>query len=327
MVWVQFGVCTLLVILVGSRLSFYGDIIAEKSGLGRVWIGAVLIGAATSLPELATGLSAVVLIREPNLAVGGIVGSCLFNLVILALADVVYRRRPLLSMSTKGELLSASLSMIMMGVAAFGLVLSRWMRLPCFGGMQVPSWLILVIYLVGYRFIMVYEKGEFRSEDNYTRFSASRAYEVFCLLAVCMVALSVWLAYLGEDISKITGWSTCFVGALFLAVVTSLPELVVSFSALRMGAVGLAVGNVFGSNAFDMAILAFYDLAFVGDFWGSLSLLHVLGLISAMVITGVTIVAMVYPRKRSVLGMGWETPFILAGYVLTAWFLFLLRTK
>ena len=327
MVWVQFGVCTLLVILVGSRLSFYGDVIAEKSGLGRVWIGAVLIGAATSLPELATGLSAVVLIREPNLAVGGIVGSCLFNLVILALADVVYRRRPLLSMSTKGELLSASLSMIMMGVAAFGLVLSRWMRLPCFGGMQVPSWLILVVYLVGYRFILVYEKGEFRSEDNYARFSASRAYWIFGLLSITMIGLSVWLAYLGEGISKVTGWNTCFVGALFLAVVTSLPELVVSYTAVRLGAVDLAVGNVFGSNAFNIAILAFYDLAFMGNFWGSLSLLHLLGLTSAMVMTGITLVAMVYPRERSVLGVGWETPFILVGYMLTTWFLFLLRAR
>lgn len=327
MVWVQFGICTLLVILVGSRLSFYGDVIAEKSGLGRVWIGSVLIGAATSLPELATGLSAVVLLKEPNLAVGGIVGSCLFNLVILALADVVYRERPLLSRVTKGQMLSASLSLIMMGIAAFALVLSRWVRLPVFGGMQVPSWLILVIYLVGYRFIMVYERGEFHSEDNYARFSASRAYWVFGLLAICMVGLSVWLAYLGEGISRVTGWNTCFVGAIFLAVVTSMPELVVSCTAVRLGAVDLAVGNVFGSNAFNMAILAFYDLAFVGNFWGSLSLLHLLGLISAMVITGVTLLAMVYPRERSVLEVGWETPLILVSYVLTTWFLFLLRVR
>ncbi len=327
MVWIQFGVCALLVILVGSRFSFYGDIIAEKSGLGRVWIGAVLIGAATSLPELVTGLSAVVLIKEPNLAVGGIVGSCLFNLVILAVADVVYIGGPLLSQGTKGQMLSASLSLIMMGIAVIALVLSRWVELPGFGGMQVPSWLILVVYLVGYRFIMVYEKGEFHSEDNYARFSASWSYWIFGLLSFTMIVLSVWLAYLGEDISNVTGWDTCFVGAIFLAVVTSLPELVVSCTAVRLGAIDLAVGNVFGSNAFNIAILAFYDLAFMGNFWGSLSLLHLLGLTSAIVMTGITFAAMAHPRERSVLGVGWETPFILAGYVLTTWFLFLLRVR
>jgi len=325
MVWIQFVICALLVILVGSRLSFYGDVIAEKSGLGQVWIGAVLIGAATSLPEMATGLSAVVLIKAPNLAVGGIVGSCLFNLVILALIDLIYRKRPLLSSVTKGQMLSAALSVIMMGMAAFALVLSQWVTVPGLLGMQLPSWFILLIYLVGFRLIMVHERGEFRSEDTYLHLSASQAYWTFALLSLVMIGLSVWLAYLGEGISKVTGWDTCFVGALFLAVVTSLPELVVSFTAVRLGAADLAVGNVFGSNAFNVAILAFYDLAFKGPFWSKLSLLHLLGLTSAMTITGVTFMAMVYPRKRFVVGVGWETPLILGGYLVTTWLLFLLR--
>ena len=325
MVWFQFVICAFLVILVGSRLSFYGDVIAEKSGLGRVWIGAVLIGAATSLPEMATGLSAVVLIKAPNLAVGGIVGSCLFNLVILALADVAYKKRPLLSGVTRGQMLSAALSIIMMGVAAFALVLSHRMPLPGALGMQVPSWFILGAYLVGYRMIMVHERGEFQSEDAYGHVSPSRAYGTFALLSLLMIGLSIWLAYLGEGIARVTGWNTCFVGALFLAVVTSLPELVVSYTAVKMGAPDLAVGNVFGSNAFNIAILAIYDLAFKGSFWGRLDLLHLLGLTAAMILTGVTFMAMAYPRKRSPIGVGWETPAILVGYLMTSWLLFVLR--
>ncbi len=325
MVWVQFVVCALLVILVGSRLSFYGDVIAEKSGLGRVWIGAVLIGAATSLPEMATGLSAVVLLGDPNLAVGGIVGSCLFNLVILALADSAYRKKVLLSDVTQGQILSAALSIIMMGIGAFAILLSHRLPIPGMLGMQVPSWLILVVYLVGYRIVMVHERGEFQSDEAYGHVAASRAYWTFALLSLIMVALSVWLAYLGEGISQATGWDTCFVGVLFLAVVTSLPELVVSYTAVRMGAPDLAVGNVFGSNAFNIAILAFYDLAFKGAFWGSLSYLHLLGLTAAMVLTGVALVAMVYPRERSPIGVGWEALLILVGYLLTTWFLFALR--
>ncbi len=325
MVWAQFVFCALLVILVGSRLSFYGDVIAEKSGLGRVWIGSVLIGVATSLPEMATGLSAVILIKDPNLAVGGIVGSCLFNLVILAVADVSYRKRPLLSMVTRGQMLSSALSVVMMGIAAFAMVLSRRVFIPGFLGMQTPSWLILVVYLVGYRMIMVHERGVFDSQDTYGHVEPSRAYLTFAFLAVFMVGLSIWLAYLGEEMARVTGWNTCFVGALFLAVVTSLPELVVSYTAVRMGALDLAVGNIFGSNAFNIAILAFYDLAFKGNFWGGLSTLHLLGLTMAMALTGVTFMAMAYSRERSRIGIGWESPLILAGYLVTTWFLFSLR--
>ena len=325
MVWAQFVFCALLVILVGSRLSFYGDVIAEKSGLGRVWIGSVLIGAATSLPEMATGLSAVILIKDPNLAVGGIVGSCLFNLVILAVADLSYRKRPLLSMVTRGQMLSSALSVVMMGIAAFAIVLSKEVFIPGFLGMQIPSWLTLLVYLVGYRMIMVHEREVFDSQDTYGHVERSRAYLTFALLALFMVGLSIWLAYLGEGIARVTGWNTCFVGALFLAVVTSLPELVVSYTAVRMGALDLAVGNIFGSNAFNIAILAFYDLAFKGNFWGGLRILHLLGLTMAMALTGVTFMAMAYPRERSRIGIGWESPLILAGYLVTTWFLFSLR--
>lgn len=75
--------CVSLVVLVATQLSQSADVLAEKSGLGRTWVGAVLLAGATSLPELATGVSAVVLFNAPDLAAGGLLGSCLFNLLLL----------------------------------------------------------------------------------------------------------------------------------------------------------------------------------------------------------------------------------------------------
>jgi len=75
---VQVILCIILVVIVGSLLSQSADVLAEKTGLGRTWVG-VLLGA-TSLPELATGVSAIVVFNAPDLAAGGIFGSCLFNL-------------------------------------------------------------------------------------------------------------------------------------------------------------------------------------------------------------------------------------------------------
>jgi hypothetical protein len=84
----QSVLCVILVVLVGTWLSQSADVLAEKSGLGRTWVGAVLLAGATSLPELATGVSAVVVFNAPDLAAGGIFGSCLFNLLLLVLLDI-----------------------------------------------------------------------------------------------------------------------------------------------------------------------------------------------------------------------------------------------
>ena len=77
-VWLQFGICAAVILLAGVKLSYYGDIIAEKTGLGRTWIGVVLLASVTSLPELITGISSVALVGVPDIAAGDVLGSCMF---------------------------------------------------------------------------------------------------------------------------------------------------------------------------------------------------------------------------------------------------------
>jgi len=89
MIWLQFLVCTAAIVFAGAKLSEYGDVIAEKTGLGRTWIGVVLMASVTSLPELMTGVSSVAIFDLPNIAAGDALGSCMFNLLIIALLDVV----------------------------------------------------------------------------------------------------------------------------------------------------------------------------------------------------------------------------------------------
>ena len=91
MVWLQFFICAALIIVAGYKLSQYGDVLAEKSNLGRTWMGVVLLASITSLPELVTGGGAILLVGEPDLAVGSILGSCLFNLLLLAVLDLAYQ--------------------------------------------------------------------------------------------------------------------------------------------------------------------------------------------------------------------------------------------
>jgi hypothetical protein len=59
MIWLQFAAVTGVIVFAGWNLSKYGDVIAEKTGLGRTWVGVILMASVTSLPELMTGVSSV----------------------------------------------------------------------------------------------------------------------------------------------------------------------------------------------------------------------------------------------------------------------------
>ena len=100
LLWLGFIVCTTAIVYAGTRLAKYGDIIAEKTGLGRAWIGLVLMASVTSLPELVTGISSVTYADVPDIAVGDVLGSCVFNMLILAILDTMYRPAPISTPST-----------------------------------------------------------------------------------------------------------------------------------------------------------------------------------------------------------------------------------
>ena len=91
MVWLKFIICVVVIFISGRKVARYGDVIAEKTGLGGVWIGLILIAALTSLPELFNGVSAITLVDAPGLTIGNILGANMFNLFNLALLDLFHR--------------------------------------------------------------------------------------------------------------------------------------------------------------------------------------------------------------------------------------------
>lgn len=103
LLWIAFIVCTSVIIYSGTRLSKYGDIIAEKTGLGRTWIGVVLMASVTSLPELVTGISSVTYANVPDIAVGDVLGSCVFNMLIISFLDAMHRPTPISSRAHHGH--------------------------------------------------------------------------------------------------------------------------------------------------------------------------------------------------------------------------------
>ncbi|MBF2007654.1 MAG: sodium:calcium antiporter [Chlorogloeopsis fritschii C42_A2020_084] len=297
---IQIVVCVILVIFVGTWLSQSADILAEKTGLGRSWVGAILLAGATSLPELAVGISAVVVFNAPDLAAGGIFGSCLFNLFILALLDIFTGPSPLLQRAQISHALAAGLGSILLGVAAAGILLAQSNNNLIFGWVGSPSIVLIVLYLVSARIIARFELRR-RTEVlelevvQYEHIKRQQAFLIFATLSVAIVVLGVWLASLGDRVATVTGLGQSFIGALLLAATTSLPEVVAGWAAIRLNAVDLAVSNVFGSNIFNMAILGVYDLAyFRGNLWSNVSSVHIFTAVVAMMMTSVAIVGLIY---------------------------------
>ncbi|WGV25910.1 sodium:calcium antiporter [Halotia branconii] len=315
LLFVQVIVCFILVIVVGTWLSKSADILAEKTRLGRTWIGTLLLAGVTSLPELATGISAIVVFNAPDLAVGGILGSCLFNLLILALLDILSGPEPLLKRAQISHGLAASLGCAMLGVTAAAIILARTNISLTVGWFGLPSLVLLLFYMASARTIAQFEtrrRAEVLEEEaeifQYQHVKRQQAYLIFVLLSVATVVLGVWLASLGEQVATATGLGQSFVGALLLAAATSLPEVVVSLAAIRLNAVDMAVSNIFGSNLYNLAILGIYDLVYFQDnLWLHVNQVHIFTAVIAMIMTSIAIAGLIYHAvSRSRMYITWD---------------------
>jgi cation:H+ antiporter len=302
MIWIELLVCAALITWAGSLLSKYGDVIAEKTGLGRAWIGAILIAGVTSLPELASGVSAVAWLHEPNLAAGAVLGSCLFNLALIAMIDLAYQPGRVLAKAQDVHILSGGLGVLMLGLVAMGVLIGSVLNSAGILGLSFLSIVILVLYAVGGKMIAGLEKERMAevlekeaAQGAYDDIPASRAYLVFIVSAASVVALGIWLASVGDRLATTTGLSRSFVGNLFLALTTSLPEIAASLAAIRLGAIDLAIGNVLGSNLFNIAQFFVYDLADgPANFWSALTEANAFAAVMAAMMTGVVIISLMY---------------------------------
>ncbi len=158
MVWLKFLLSLLIILFAGTKLARYGDAISEKTGLSRVWIGLVLLSFITTMPELGTGISAVALVKLPNLALGNFLGSCIFNLAIIAVLDILYRPAPLLSRARTGHLLPAGLGILLISLAAGSILAGERFSGLALGWVGIPTIIIFMLYLLVIRRILSYER-------------------------------------------------------------------------------------------------------------------------------------------------------------------------
>lgn len=326
MVWIQFVICLAIIVVAGTKLAKYGDLIAEKTGLGRVWIGVVLLATITSLPELATGISSVTLVGEPDLTMGDLFGSNLINLLIIAIIDLVHRDgRPVLHYLGTGIVLSTVLSLFLIAAAATSLYLAQnVLTILLFGRFGIYSLMLFLLYLLAQ--YMIYRFQPEKSEDSQRNeaapvsnlISLKRVVTLFVVAAVVTAGAGTWLAFIGNQIAEVTGFSTSFVGTLFLAVCTSAPEIVVSISAVRLGTPHMAVGNVVGSNLFNMGVIIFMDDLFYagGSILQGVSIDHIVTALFAVLMSSIVIIGIIFkPRLWLRIWVGADTVALTVIYI------------
>jgi cation:H+ antiporter len=261
--WVIFAGSSVLVILAGTRLARDGDTIAVRTGLGGAWVGAILVAAATSLPEITTGLYAVGQ-GTPSLAVGDLFGAGMANMLILGLADLATRHVRVLTRVAINQALVAALAISLTATAAAGVLVAGDFTL--LGAGWAPL-MIGVGYLGGMRLLHINRAGppfesvrEARAAERETPRLRGAVLGFLAAAAVILLAAR-FLAASAADIAELLGVSTGFVGVALLAITTTLPELVVSITSMRAGSYDLAVGNLLGSNCLNMVVLLLLDVA------------------------------------------------------------------
>ncbi len=328
MIWVQFIGAALLTVLAATKLAEYGDVIALRTGLGRMFIGTLLLAGATSLPELLTTINSIGQ-NVPDLAVGNIFGSCMFNMFMLGVLDLLYQKARILRKVMINHALSAGMAILLTGLAVF-LIIGN---LPGqIGWLGMDSLLLMAVYIGGIRLVQSSSLTNTATVDGAITEadidlanvpSLRRGLIGFGLASLVLVVVTPTLVSSSAQIAADLGVSTGFVGAALVAVVTSLPEVVTTIAAVRIGAYDMAVGNLFGSNMFNIFALGITDLFFTqGRFLANVDPVMTLAGLMALVLTTMGLIGNVARIEKRIFFVELDALVILVSYGLFMWMLY-----
>ncbi len=317
--WLIFLLCSAAIIVAGIKLAGYGDSISSATRLGHGCIGLLFLATVTSIPELTTTLTGSML-DVPNIAVGNALGSNLFNIVIIAVADILLLGAgPFLFKVRSYHVVSGGIVILLSSLTVLGIVIKPNPVM----GISPISIMIFVIYVLGIFLLFRRESREEIVQEvqqaEGQQVGLGHAIAGFVVCAAVIIVAGIFLIYSSKAISLETGLSASLMGVILVAIVTSLPELATTVGALRIGAYDMILGNLFGSNMFNILTIFFADIAFrrgailsrLGNGESDQLIVALLGIILA----GVTVAAISYRSRRRIFGMGVDAAIILAVYV------------
>ena len=333
MIYILFGLAAIVTILAAIELSNNADVLSGRTSLGGLFVGTVLLGGATSLPEVTTSISSV-LIANPDIAVGNMLGSNMFNIFIIACFDVYYRKIRFFHSSNRGHLYTAGLGLILSTMTLIAMVSK--LNIMLFG-IGLDSFLIAIVYGIGMYVISIVSEGlpdnqmtdldfdqkEVNNSKSRKTTNIRQAVLNFFLAAVVIMIAGTLLSIFGDKIAEVTGLGSTFVGSFLLAATTSLPEAVAVFIALRLRNINIAIGSILGSNIFNMLILMGTDIVYRnGPILSNVASTHE---ITAITVTILSILVMIsILRKHVISTISYVIPslLIIIGYFVATYLIF-----
>lgn len=316
--WLEFAGCLVVIGYAGFKLTRYADAIAEKTRLSASWTGLALLATVTSLPELMTGASAVTAAAAPNIAIGDVLGSSVFNLFLLALVDLARRGPSIYAHASRGHIVSAAFGIALLGIVLIGLALGG--AGPALGRVGWTTPVIVAAYALAIHAVLRHERGltpaALHLAPRHPRLTLRQAVLRYALFGAAVVAAGAWLPFVGVHLASVMGWSNTFVGTLFVALVTSVPEIVTTVAAVRMGALDMAIGGILGSNLFDVVIVAIDDALYApGPILADVSPAHAISAASAITMSACVVAALWIRPQRA----RWISAFMAALFFANFW--------
>jgi len=321
-----FVIATLAIIFGGTSLTSYADKLADKTGLGEAFVGAVFLGGVTSIAGIITSVVAAYN-NHPQLAISNAIGGIAVQTVFLSIADISYSKANLehasasLANLMQGVLLIGLLTLVILGIASPNVTLLN---------IHPLSFIIIFVYLGGSRMIALAKEKplwgpkltlstvkDVPDKENIKKTKLSSLIIKFALLSIFVAGAGYAIALSGITIADKSVLSESFVGTLFTAVATSFPELIVSLAAVRQRALTLAVGNIIGGNSFDVLFVAFSDIAYQkGSILHNITNEQSFIVALTMLMVSILIMGLLHRQRKGFANIGWESALIIVLYII-----------
>lgn len=263
MIYIIYLILCLAVIWFSTKCAKYVDLIDKKTHISGAFIGGVILAAITSLPELFTSLSAILIFHDPNLVLGNVLGSNIFNLTILGIL-ILFANKKFISAKVDS---SGHRTNIFTIIIFFILTLNIFLPTIQFFNINIISVIILILYIFALRHMSTNNDSSPQEASSDKQpidddLSLKTIIVRFIIMSVCLVAASILITYSTDVIAQQLNLGTTLAGALFLGIATSLPEVSSSVALVKRNNFNAAIGNVIGSNIFNFLIISLSDIIY-----------------------------------------------------------------
>ncbi len=324
MYWVIFVLTACGIVLAATQLAKYGDIIAIRTKMGGMFIGILLLAGATSLPEVLTSISSLNQ-GSPNLAAGNLLGSNTFNIFLLAVIDLAHRKQRILRKAALKHALTGSLAVFLIGLVVFFMLADIDIKI---GWVGLDSLIIILVYILAVK--LIHKENSRNTIVNMETTiptgtpSLIRGIIGFSIAAGALIFITPVMVKNANLIAESTGLGTTFIGTTLVALVTSLPELVTTLAALKIGAADMAIGNLFGSNMFNMFAIGLTDIFYTqGRFLSVIDSSFLLVGVVGLLLTGMGLIGNLIKLEKKIWFIELDALAIMLFYLASLWLLYL----